>query len=564
MEFEYDEIDRKHSHIMELLAVQCRSNKFGFKEGQTQRIDAIRNILKDSEYHEVLLPGVQIWRKDFSSPIDVLVSSHVDVVNSISSCSSSLSENGYYKGTYDNAGTNSAAVISMLEGDIPANVVFAFSSDEETGRCNGARQVLEYARNLGNDPVCIALDVTYEGYDDGCIFTVENLTSGHKKDEDKEFLNEVANAALALESDGARTCSFVKLHKNAIPEAFPKEYVSKETGWFDEAQAYAEEHAKTFSLCLPCEGSMHSNSGVKVRQPEFEGYVNALESVIYSLTNSHEQLIEAKRMENSTLHSKIAGMIEEEEEQRKANKSKYSYYSRYDYDDEEDYRAYNASFGIYDEDYDPSTYCYDPGMYPTFDDYLNSVIDDMCECAYGYEVNEVDIFVDDMSENAPRDIIEYFGGEDNFRNFVRNMFESEFMSEVDYEEEIDDLRYDEDGYEYDDSLVDAFRSPQEKVKQRINEIEKDCVVFNTKERDLLIKYAKVVGDTDMAIEKVNYLAKIIDKSPQIAEKEVNRIRDEIEEYLYEKTDGYLNSKEDMQDCYSNSVFDEFDDDDIEY
>lgn len=571
MNFEYDDADRGHSHIMELLAVQCRSNKYGFKEGKTQRIDAIRQILQNSGYHEVLLPGAQIWRKDFSSPIDVIVSSHVDTVDSITSCSSSLSPEGYYRGTYDNAGTNSAAVIAMLEGDIPENVVFSFTSDEETGRCNGAKQTLEYARNLGNEPICIALDVTYEGYDDGNIFSVENLSSGHKKNEDQDFLNKVANAALALESEGIRTCTFVKLHKNAVPDAFPKEYVAKGTGWFDEAEAYSNEHAKSFSLCLPCEGNMHGNSGVKVRQPEFEGYINALESVIYSLTNTHEQLIEAKRMENATLSSRLIEMLKKEEEQEKERGS-YKNYSGYssrmaserfwdEYDDDEaDYRAYNASYGVYDSDSYSSLY--DPGMYPSFDDYIGAVIDDIYDFACGYEPDEVDLFVEDISENVPTDVIEYYGGIDNFQSFVREMFETEFMNDEEmeeseeYENSRNSLKYDEDGFEYDENSVKLFQTSADKVKQRIDELEEDRNIFTKEEKNLLIKYADAVNDAQTAIERVNSLAKIVEKSPQLVAKELSRIKNDIDILISE-------SKEDLY-AKDFEPYDEFDDDDFEY
>lgn len=491
MEFLYSEKEKKHSKIMEKLAVTNRSNKEGFKEGLTFRIDAIRDILLDSGYHEVLLPHTQIWRKDFSTPIDVVVSSHSDVVSSISSCSSSLSNSGYYKGTYDNAGTNAAAVIAMLEGDIAPNVAFAFTADEETGRCNGARQTLEYFRNTGNEPVCIALDVTYEGYDNGEIFTVENLSSGHKKHEDKDFINKIGEYALRMEPEGMKTCTFVRLHKDAIPEAFPKSYIAKDSGWFDEAQFYAKQNAKTFSLCLPCDGNMHGNSGVKVRQPEFEGYVNALKSMVYSLSKDNENLIDGLKEENKLFKETLNKLVEEEEakaaEERKARQQSYgkdgylsylskpysygSYgykpysYGSSGYSDYKEIDDYNRSFDSpysYGSRYDmeESETFFDPEIFNSFEDYIDSVIDEVYEMASYYDPTDKFVFVRDAISYLPRDFKEWLGTEENLTRFLVQMFEENFEEEqeieVDDEEifEEDSLRRDSDGYEYEKSILD--------------------------------------------------------------------------------------------------------------
>lgn len=464
--------EEKHKEVMEALAKICRSNKRGFIEGKTDKIDAIRDLMKDSGYHEILLPNAQIWRKDFSTPIDVVVSSHADVVDSITKCSSKLKEKDegvYYSGTYDNAGTNAALVISALEGNLPDNTVIAFTADEESGRCSGAKQVLEYARNSGYEPVCIALDVTYEGFDEGYLFTVENASSGHKKEEDMSFLNDLANAMIAVDPEDDQGCCFVKLSKNGIPDEMDRKYLAKGSSWLDEAQIYGREHAKTFSLCLPCDGEMHDNRGVDVKQPTFEGYVNALEYMIYAMSKSPnlQQILEEKKAENSILLGKAKEMAKKEEE---SSKSKYadSYYAYKNgllsEDDYYDYLAYNESYRV--NGYDNSNYnfeyrhnaisdkdyvesWYDEEVFPTFKSYVDSVIEDIVEVVYEYSEEERESFIEEAISYMPDDVIEWFGGLDRAVAVVKDVFDSVYGTcDLDFENpnKEEDYSFDEDDF----------------------------------------------------------------------------------------------------------------------
>lgn len=481
--------EEKHKEVMEALAKVCRSNKRGFIEGKTDKIDAIRDLMKDSEYCEILLPGVQIWRKNLSAPIDVIVSSHADVVGSITKCFSELSEDGYYSGTYDNSGTTAASVIAMLEGNVSDNVVFAFTSEEETGRCLGAKQVLEYARNTNNEPVCIALDVTYEGYDEGYLYTVENLSSGHKKNEDVDFLNKVADSMTSLETEEKQNCIFVRLSKNICPTTLDKKHISNDTGWFDEAQAYVDKHAKAFSLCLPCEGNMHSNRGVDVRQPVFEGYVNALECMIYMMSKdiSKEEVIQQKKDELSKLLDKSLEMVSVEEKEKE--KRQQTYYSRLPIytkkygnafadmseDDYYDYMAYNESCGVNSGEYYADSF-YDKDIYPDFKSYVDSVIADIVDSAFEYSEEDILYFMEDALNYMPRDVVAYYGGLeyvprvliDIFNNVLGTEYEEDDFSlddlniEVDNSEEVNASEYDapfddhvdRDGYEYEKNIQD--------------------------------------------------------------------------------------------------------------
>ena len=135
--FEFSEEELGHAKILEDLSLINRSNKHKFTE--ENRLNKIRELLADSPYQETYTHECySLWSKVPLSklPQDViLITSHTDVVGSITECSSKLDNTtGFYTGTYDNQGTNAALVIMMKEHELPENVVLAFTGDEETGR----------------------------------------------------------------------------------------------------------------------------------------------------------------------------------------------------------------------------------------------------------------------------------------------------------------------------------------------------------------------------------------------------------------------------------------------
>lgn len=509
MNFSYTDKELRHKQIMEALAKPCRSNKKGFIEGETQKLDAIRELLTDSGYHEILLNNSQIWRKDLSAPIDVVISSHADIVKQITKCSSVLSDNGYYKGTYDNAGPASALVAAMLERNLPDNILIAFTADEETGRCNGAKQVLEYARNSGNEPICIALDVTYEGYDNGHLFTVENLSSGHKKNEDFEFLNNVGNAILSMDTD-KQSCTFVRLNKHAIPEVIDTtKYMAKDSGDLDEAYIYVYEHARAFSLCLPCDGEMHGNSGVYVRQPEFEGYINAIEGIISMMSKdvNKDAVVARVKEENTPLIEKCLELVAEEkaleeERRQKLAESRKGWYTPASYgycgtvpreysgemseDEYYDYMAYNSSFGIEYADMieSPPSY-YEPEVYGSFKNYVDSVIEEIADVIFEYDYGDDESREDFVAESMsyiPEDVVDYYGGSYHMVQVLNAMYNSAFGIEGDeklgeYDEDVEeeaycsDCSHDSDGYEYESSLFDLLKDDSYDEEKHATEIE---------------------------------------------------------------------------------------------
>lgn len=391
-ELYYDDIDLKHSEILQKLAVPCYSTHEKFTDDT--RIQKIRELLQDSDYQEIFVDTASIWIKgeiNSDKPYYV-ISSHCDLVPQITKPFSVLDNNGYYKGTYDNIGTNAAAVITMLEGNFPDNVIFSFTADEETGHCSGAEETVNFINSLNiKDCTYIALDVTAEGYDKGHLATLENTPK-----QNPEFLHSITEAMLATEPE--QTITFVRKSKKAIPDNLPIHYISSDTGWYDEAFKYHELGiTKTCSICLPSYGEMHSNSGLKVRQPCFEGYINTLEGMIYSLTKTHEDLIINKKIEKETLFKRSKELLEKEiEENRKKIQSYHATFSS------DNFLAPYTSYSNYYEDYD------DEEDYDLDDVYTDLDLFGISDLANQYDEDELEYFIEDAMNIVNPDLLEEY------------------------------------------------------------------------------------------------------------------------------------------------------------
>lgn len=400
---EFDKIDLEHTKMIENLSHICRSSKNGFID--ISRIEAIRKELKDSEYQETYSQEgcYSLWSKVPLSelPPDVLIiSSHIDTVPEITNCYSNLNkDNGVLHGTYDNMITNTASVIMMKEQDFPDNVVFAFTGEEETGRTLGAKNV---ANLLASEHrlICIALDVTYEGFNNNSLYTVENFIECGKGaplgSNKKDALNRLARMITDMEPDTERTITFVMANKRHVPTQLPKELFSKNNGMYDEAYAYRDEGFVTMSICIPTDGNMHSNSGLKCKQPVFEGYILSLTSMIYELTNSHKQLIEAYKIARANLVEKAKEITIYQ-----------PYYSNYNIPDYQDSSIGISSYFDDDDDIDEKYYVskrikdnYDPIMdefttlTPDEENNILDLVDErlMEEVQY-YEDDEIEEFI---------------------------------------------------------------------------------------------------------------------------------------------------------------------------
>jgi hypothetical protein len=434
-----DKIEKDHVFLLSEMAEINRSDKRDFTV--SERLAVIRRLLEKTSYQETRFPNVSMWSKVplASLPEDViLVSSHTDVVESIEKCSSRLNDDGLLHGTYDNLGTNAAEVILMREEDLPENIVFAFTGDEETGRCMGAKNAAGMLHEIGKKPVCIALDVTYEGFDDDRLYSLENLTGGSGENA-QEFIDKIAETALACEPDGVQTFCFVRASDKAIPSKFDRDneacvsgYMESSKGMYDEAFAYRDVGFPSASVCLPCDGSMHSESGLDVKQPVFEGYVLSLTSLLCELSHTKEPLVYAYKVARAGLVEK-AGQIKTPERH---------YFSSY------------ASSHIYDHDWDDDEWGWTP-------DYTGSSYDEEYE--------------DEEREEALFDFFTYMGTFDRIYDAKWDIAElddlvPEFVmnaASYDKEDREDYVNDQEIDWDYMSLLMGEKTKVSEKLKSRI-------------------------------------------------------------------------------------------------
>ncbi len=342
--FELSEREQRHIKVLENLAKKCYShNDTGFYV--KDKLEAIKKELECTEYHIIEKDHFLFCHRPTLKDLDknseiIIVSSHADNVEEITKPFSELSENNQYlKGTYDNLGTNAASTILMQENQMPDNVIFAFTANEESGKCTGLKAIVDNLRNLGyNNLKGIALDVTYEGYDEGMLCSLENMST--------DMIETSYQTLLSLEPEDTQTFTVTPISNKKRPKDLNDEYDSGSTGMFDEGMAFKKRNVPACSLCLPCDGDMHGNSGVKVRQPQFEGYVLSLEALISSLCKTNDKLIEQNKEKRKALSGLTADLIEHEP------KPKYNFYgygSGYSYQDI-DYGGYYETPWISEDD----------------------------------------------------------------------------------------------------------------------------------------------------------------------------------------------------------------------
>ncbi len=391
--------------ILEQIALPARSNKNGWKE--TAKLDKIKDLLKDTGYMPVYESShtLVFGKKAINKDTDViLVSSHADIVDNIKNPYSELDEEThYYKGTYDNLGTNAAAVKIMLSGNCQENVYFAFNDEEETGRCLGAGDILSHIRKIcDREPVIFALDVTDEGYDDNRLFTVEGLHAGN------EYIRKHMIEKILSTEGEEQSFEIVRLKKKDDVSFLPKAYVSDSLTVFDESVFYAKQGCTSCSICLPGEGNMHSDSGFYVKESVMEGYVLSLESIIHTFSDKE------KNSDRINEIKKEKDLCVQKAKETPFKKMTYyttgGYYSTgYSYGDDygkdrerypdltdeeyEDMRSWNASFGVYGEDYYDQEY--DSDMWDAF---MENMFAEGYEICQSYGSDEKDVFYSDMCQ----------------------------------------------------------------------------------------------------------------------------------------------------------------------
>lgn len=338
--FELSDKEKEHISVLERLAKKCySSNKHGFTE--KEKLVAISNELIDTDYVRISKDHFLMFYKPSLKELDrdseiILITSHADNVKEITKPFSELSEdNQYLKGTYDNLGTNAASTILMKEGNMPDNVIFVFTANEESGKCTGLKIALESLKLSGFTNIKgISLDVTYEGYDEGMLCSLENMSG--------PMVERGFNTLLQIEPEDTQTFSVTPMDKKNVPEKMTKDYSSGSTGMFDEGFIFAKKDIPGISLCLPTDGEMHGNHGLTTRQPQFEGYILSLESLIYKMTKTNDKLIEEYKETRKELSEKTNLLVEYEDSiTPKYGYNYYGYGSGYDF--YSDY--YNSDYG---------------------------------------------------------------------------------------------------------------------------------------------------------------------------------------------------------------------------
>ena len=289
--------------ILERIALPARSGKKGFKV--TDKLEAVEALLsEENSPYSLVHKSSQAWIFGKKAPGETefgtnpfLVSTHADIVDNIKNPSSSFVEDKhYFKGTYDNLGTNAACVNLMLNENLPDNVYFAFTADEETGRCNGADYALKYIKNSFNmEPMVFALDVTDEGYDNDRLFTIEGL---HAKSEPAR--RRMLEIFMGTEGE-EQSFEVVRLKKKDDNSFLPESYRSKNTTVYDESVFYANKNCNSCSICLPTDGSMHSDSGLYVKEAVMKGYSLSLAAGILAFTTADRTRIEEIKSEKDAL-----------------------------------------------------------------------------------------------------------------------------------------------------------------------------------------------------------------------------------------------------------------------
>ena len=263
--------------ILEAIALPNRDD--GSKFTDTRRIEKIEALLWNSGYRRVNPQGLFFLYapkplEEITNP--VLISSHIDCVNQMSTLFSRDCGDGMVLGTYDNCITNAAVLRLMLEDRLPDNVLIAFTGDEER-EARGAAQLVQFLSGMKKTPAAtIVLDVTDMGWEEKAMFTVENNFW------EDSLGCQVVNCA---EETGANW-RFVPSDEDNIPNYVNPARVIPEEAECDESWEYDESHWPCFSLCIPIYGPMHSSEGVLARKESCRVYVDTLAQMAESLAAS--------------------------------------------------------------------------------------------------------------------------------------------------------------------------------------------------------------------------------------------------------------------------------------
>ena len=277
-------------NLAEKLAVPSHSNHDQFTE--LGRLNKIDSELRETAYGHV--EKHELFWLYSQKPIDeiegrlLVVSSHADCLQR--DAVFEYSDKKHPKrmvGIFDNAVTNAASVYLMKYTDLPENVVFAFTGEEETDQ-KGARKLSKYLKSLNKSFNAMVLDCTYSAFEDQADFTIENdfiyLC-------DANWMKKIIDSIIPL-GDTWRFIPAPSDQKKDNPDDYfdSKEIVKMissektctdagdiETADEDEAWEYDDRDISCFSVCLPCDAvDMHVQTGFGIRRKNYYNYIAAL------------------------------------------------------------------------------------------------------------------------------------------------------------------------------------------------------------------------------------------------------------------------------------------------
>lgn len=288
-------MEEERIDLVKDVTVLCKSDRKRFTNDT--RLKAIKKAVQSTPFQAVYKG--KLTHMYAKLPIEemtgdiVVISSHVDFVPD-KAFAEYEEEEKVLRGTFDNSITNAAACVLMREYVLPPNVIFAFTGDEETGGCRGAKEVVEVLKKLQSPTLSnvtvLALDVTFMGFEKKKFCTIENdylKPSAQKR---------LVNTAYGISNDLPKAGFSYVPSKRKVP-GFVKKTEIEGTSWFDEGAAYYRyaEGICSASVCIPCgKGDMHGQSGVTIEYPVFSGYIKHLKMLTEALLGKRPVLLSCK------------------------------------------------------------------------------------------------------------------------------------------------------------------------------------------------------------------------------------------------------------------------------
>lgn len=268
--------------ILKTISLPSYDNGYVFTD--RTRLNAIITIASQTKYLNCIEKNrfLLFTKKPLGLLPDRLtvISTHIDASKSITDFFAEKYDHETLRGSFDNTLTNAAALSLMMDGELPDNIIFAFTGDEEENGL-GALDVVTYLRKAGKGIFAIVLDVTDCGY--GKVhFTVENDFWRSK------CFDDAIRGTLSQCTEPYRfVCS-----GSAAPYYVPSSYIERNSdggvyeALCDESWAYDEEAVECFSLCIPVLGAMHSNEGILCKIDSFTPYKSAIRSFSHAISEA--------------------------------------------------------------------------------------------------------------------------------------------------------------------------------------------------------------------------------------------------------------------------------------